>query len=301
MDYSSEYLRWLAAKKILESQGIEAPPFRQLRKSLSKNTLKAYAEAVRRYQFSYHGLLPAKTENILEYVNNQKHSLSPGSLKVFIAAISKWHSDMRFEDPTKDTAVRIFIEHIQKTSSHETRHRPSLKFSDLIKMTDFLDEIIYDEKIEDLLPQSMRYLSSTRNKSILLLGYWHSLSHQQIVDIHLSDLEFNDEGVNIRLSEPSSKDNRIFVPRLKHYCPTKAIEDWINASLLKKGPLFRKITSGGIEPKCFTPKSLDAIISSISKGAGTEHSFSYTALSKGLALNKNNHDKTNEQIFSEVE
>ena len=296
MDNTSEYLRWLAAKRLLESQGIESPPFRQLKKSLSKNTLKAYADAVRRYQFIYQGPLPAKTENILEYVNNQKQSMSPGSLKIFIAAISKWHSDIHFEDPTKDTAVRIIIEHIQKTSSHETRHRPRLKFSDLKQMAGFLDEIVYDEKVEDFLPQSMRYLLSTRNKSILLLGYWCSLSHQQIVNIHLSDLQFNDDGVNIRLSEPSAEDNRIFVPRLKHYCPTKSIEDWINASLLKNGPLFRKITRWGIEPKCFIPNSLDAIISSISKGAGTEHLFSYTALRKGLALNKNN-----EKIFSEVE
>ncbi|PTQ66759.1 hypothetical protein C8K61_11931 [Pseudomonas sp. GV071] len=241
--------------------------------------------------------MPAKTENILKYLNAQKQSMSPGSLKVFIAAISKWHSDIHFEDPTQHLAVRILMDHIQNTSSHEKRSQLRIEFSDLKKMMGFLDEVSYEDKVEDFLPHSVKYLSSTRNKCILLLGYWCSLTHQQIVNIHFSDLQFSDNGLSIRLSDLPGEDKHIFVRRKKCCCPTRSIEEWISASLLKKGPLFRKISRWGIETGCLAPESLNSIVSSISKQAGTANIFTYTAVRKGLAVSKNNINKKRSTNF----
>lgn len=266
----------------------------------SPQTVRSYKIAVNHYRYTYGNLLPASAVAIIDYLSASRSSFSPGTLQTHLSALSDWHSGQGFADPTKDKAVREFMEHIKRTSSHVPCRRQAVTFTDLTIMDDYLNEDAHDEHSNQLLPPSNEQLRSLRDRVILLLGYWCSLSAKQIVGLEISDLEIsNTQGMLINLSPSTNHRTKMLVPYLKHHCPVRATIEWMRVIFSNQGPLLRSIDRWGeIKNETLHSQSINLILDTIANNSGVNARITSTGLRNGLTTNEGGGSWDRESILA---
>lgn len=65
------------------------------------NTRRSYTSAVRHFEVEWGGFLPASADSIARYLARHAELLSIATLRQRLAALSRWHQDHGFADPTK--------------------------------------------------------------------------------------------------------------------------------------------------------------------------------------------------------
>jgi site-specific recombinase XerD len=254
----------------------------------SPETARAYKIAVNHYRFTCGRLLPTSAIEIVDYLSASRNSFSPSTLQIHLSALSNWHSKQGFADPTKDKVIREFMAHIKRTSGHVPCRRQSVSFNDLTIMDDYLNEDGHDEHSNLLLPPSNKQLRSLRDRVILLLGYWCSLSAKQIVDLEITDLEIsNTQGMLINLSPSTNHQVKVLVPYLKHNCPVRAAKEWMGVMLSNRGPLLRPIDRWGeIKNDKLNSQSINLILETVASNSGVNARITSTGLRNGLTANE---------------
>lgn len=247
------------------------------------STVKCYKMALDHYEVTYGYFLPTSAAAIIEYLSKSITSFSPGTLQVHISALSDWHNCHGFDDPTEDDVVREFMRHIKRTSSHMPRRHRAVAFTDLIAMDEYLNQNAHDQPSEMLLPPSNDQLRSLRDRVILLLGYWLSLSANQTVSLDIKDILINVKGMLIDIPGSNKHQSKIFVPYLKHHCPVRATEEWIEAMCYKNGPLVRSISRWGeIKTERIRAESVSNILAKAARKAGVKNRITSSSLTNGL-------------------
>ena len=89
------------------------------------NTRRSYASAIRHFEIEWKGLLPSTADAIARYLAGHAATLSINTLRQRLAALSRWHNDQGFPDPTKSALVRQVLKGIRSVHSvPEKRARP---------------------------------------------------------------------------------------------------------------------------------------------------------------------------------
>ena len=71
-----------------------------------ENTRRSYAAAVRQFEVEWRGFLPTTSDEICRYLADHAGSLAINTLRQRLAALSRWHVDHGFADPTKASKVK---------------------------------------------------------------------------------------------------------------------------------------------------------------------------------------------------
>ncbi len=79
----------------------------------SGNTRRSYASAIRHFEVEWKGLLPSTADAIARYLADQAPTLALNTLRLRLAALSRWHTDQGFPDPTKSALVRQVLKGIR--------------------------------------------------------------------------------------------------------------------------------------------------------------------------------------------
>ncbi|MCM1959074.1 tyrosine-type recombinase/integrase [Acinetobacter modestus] len=217
-----------------------------LQASIRENTQKSYATAIQHYEFEWHGLLPATADNISHYLSDYAGILSINTLKQRIAALSQWHIEQGFPDPTKAPIVKKVLKGIKTVHPVQEKQAKPLQLSQLKQTIDYLDQVIEQSKNSGEHAKHLRY---TRNKSLLLLGFWRGFRGDELTRLNIENIEINSEGLRCYLAK--TKGDRalsgkyFFVPKLNQLCPVKAYLDWLEVSELTSGTVFRSINRWG--------------------------------------------------------
>lgn len=77
------------------------------------NTRRSYASAIQHFEVEWGGLLPATIDSIARYLVAYAESLALNTLKHRLAALSRWHQDHGFPDPTKAQKIRQLLKGIR--------------------------------------------------------------------------------------------------------------------------------------------------------------------------------------------
>src|SRR5256885_181014 len=77
------------------------------------NTRRSYASAIRHFEIEWKGLLPSTADAIARYLADYAPTLAINTLRQRLAALSRWHADQGFADPTKSPLVRQVLKGIQ--------------------------------------------------------------------------------------------------------------------------------------------------------------------------------------------
>ena len=140
----------------------------------SGNTRRSYASAILHFEVEWKGLLPSTADAIARYLADQAPTLAHNTLRLRLAALSRWHTDQGFPDPTKSALVRQVLKGIRSVHSvPEKRARP-LELSVLQQVDQWLDTAITNAQRSGNQSTALRH---ARDRSLILLGFWRGFSH----------------------------------------------------------------------------------------------------------------------------
>jgi site-specific recombinase XerD len=140
-----------------------------------------------------------------------------------------------------DTKHPIIIENlmgIKRRKGIVQKGKKPLLINDLKQIID----VINKQQIEDI--------KKLRDKSIILIGFSGGFRRNEIVSLDVEDLEFVYEGIKITVRRSKTDQFGAGLTKglpyfeNKIYCPVTTLQRWLNASKIKKGPLFRRFSKG---------------------------------------------------------
>ena len=252
------------------------------------NTRRSYASAIRHFEIEWKGLLPSTADAISRYLADHAAPLAINTLRQRLAALSRWHTDQGFADPTKSPLVRQVLKGIRSIHAvPEKRARP-LELAVLQQIDQWLNAAISNAKRSGDRPALLRH---TRDRSLMLLGFWRGFRSDELVNLRIEHIEVTPgQGMTCYLG--SSKGDRqlqgrVFkCPALSRLCPVTAFNAWIDLAGLTGGPVFRKIDRwGNVADESLHADSLIPLLRSLFAKAGVESPEEYSShsLRRGFA------------------
>ncbi|TAM35980.1 MAG: Tn3 family resolvase [Burkholderiaceae bacterium] len=252
------------------------------------NTRRSYASAIRHFEIEWKGLLPSTADAISRYLADHAATLAINTLRQRLAALSRWHSDQGFPDPTKSALVRQVLKGIRSVHTvAEKRARP-LELAVLQQIDQWLDTAISNAQRSGNQPALLRH---TRDRSLLLLGFWRGFRSDELVNLRVENVEVKPgEGLACYLGRSKGDrqlQGRVFkCPALSRLCPVTAFNAWINLAGLTEGPVFRKIDRWGhVAEEGLHANSLIALLRSLLSEAGVvaPEDYSSHSMRRGFA------------------
>ncbi|MBJ2180128.1 hypothetical protein JC795_18210 [Pseudomonas veronii] len=216
---------------------------RQNLRTYANNSIRAYKSHIGHFRYTAEKSLPSDPLEIADYLLRYSSTLAPSTLIARLSALSKWHKEQGFQDPTKDPRIPQLITHIKNHSSHTTTKAVPLLIADLVKVDlHMLDKLERRENFEKQGTEERL----TRDRAMMLLAFWRGLTFTQLATLKISDIILQGEG-RIMLSVPATKG--IFastkLPIRKSSCPTQALLGWLEIRESGRQNLFYGINKWG--------------------------------------------------------
>ena len=228
---------------ITDIKALQEETLLNLKSSKANNTVKAYKS-----DFNDFGLfcvqngfksLPSEPKIVSLYLTHlSTKDIKMSTLKRRLVSIGVIH---KLKGHYLDTKHPIIIENImgikRRKGSIQKGKKPLL-INDLKKIINVIDE--YNKE----------NIKKFRDRSIILIGFSGGFRRNEIVSLDCEDLDFVNEGLKINLKR--SKTDQFGEGSVKglpyfdniQYCPVLSIKNWIEASNISSGALFRRFTKG---------------------------------------------------------
>ncbi len=221
---------------INQNTHLSAKSKRRMHKSKADNTLKSYASDWNDFtdwcENNNITPLPCAPEDIVNYINDLADHAKANTVSRRITAISENHIAAGFNDnnPAKDGMVRNAMRAIRREKGTFQHGKSPILMETMSLLADLFDA-------GDLV--------SIRDKALLFLGFAGAFRRSELVGIQMEDITFSPQGMVIFI--PQSKGDQlghgsqIAIPYApdSHVCPVTAVQEWIEAANIRKGPLFR--------------------------------------------------------------
>ena len=211
------------------------------------NTRRSYQSAIRHFEEDWGGFLPATADSVARYLVDYAELLSINTLRLRLAALANWHIEQGFPDPTKTPIVRKVFRGIQTLHPAQEKRAKPFQIEQLKQVSHWLDQAILTAKNSDNRGAELKH---TRNKALLLLGFWRGFRGDELTRLNIEHVEvIPNEGMICYF--PQTKGDRqlkgsVFkAPALTQLCPVSAYEAWIDTAGLTNGPVFRSVDQWG--------------------------------------------------------
>lgn len=220
--------------------------------------------------------LPASPETVALYLTDCAEGLKTSTLQRRLSTISQRHLTAGHESPTRHPVVRAVWQGIKREKGTAVQGKAPTLTADIRCMLDHLKP---------------GKLLSVRDRCLLLLGFAGAMRRSELVGLDVEDVQDTGEGlvVTIRRSKTDQEGSgrKIGVPygSTPLTCPVRAFRDWLAASGIETGPLFRAINRHG---KMSATRLTDQVVARVVKralmAAGREaEKFAGHSLRAGLA------------------
>jgi len=244
------------------------------------NTRRSYASAIRHFEVEWKGLLPSTADAVSRYLADHAATLAINTLRQRLAALSRWHTDQGFADPTKSALVRQVLKGIRSIHAvPEKRARP-MELAMLQQVDQWLDTAIGNAQRSGDQPALLRH---TRDRSLMLLGFWRGFRSDELVNLRVENTEITPgQGMACYLGRSKGDrqlQGRIFqCPALSRLCPVTAFNAWVSLAGLTEGPVFRKIDRWGhVAEERLHANSLIPLLRSLFAEASVESPEDYSS------------------------
>lgn len=252
------------------------------------NTRLSYQSAVRHFEVDWGGFLPATADSIARYLADHAESLAINTLRQRLAALAQWHIDQGFPDPTKTPIVRKVLKGIQTLHPAQEKRAKPFQLEQLDQVTSWLDGQIDAAHASGHAAEALRH---TRNKALLLLGFWRGFRGDELTRLQVEYVEVV-PGEGMTCFFPQTKGDRQLkgtsfkAPTLSRLCPVTAYVVWIELARLETGPVFRSVDRWGhVGADGLHPDSLIPLLRSLFTQAGITNADHYSghSLRRGFA------------------
>jgi integrase len=253
-----------------------------------ENTQRSYASAVRHFEVSWGGLLPATSGTVAQYLVAHATTLSTNTLRQRLAALSHWHQAHGFADPTTAPVVKQALKGIQALHPVREKRAAPLQLTAVARVSDWLDTAIV---AADYRGDRAGALRCRRDRAMLLLGFWRGFRVDELRGLRTEHVTAVPGKGMLCFLGRSKTDRQLVgttyrVPALSRWCPVTATLDWIGASGSTIGPLFHGITrSGALAAGPLHPNSVVPLLRRLFTRAGlvSPETYSGHSLRRGFA------------------
>jgi len=255
-----------------------------LQSSKAKNTVRAYKSDFKDFGIfcAQNGFksIPSEPKIVSLYLTHlSTNEIKISTIKRRLVSIGVIH---KLKGHYLDTKHPMIIENIlgikRRKGSIQVGKKPLL-INNLKLIIDVIDKNNYED------------LKKLRDRSIILMGFSGGFRRNEIVSLDCDDLDFVAEGLKINLKR--SKTDQFGEGSVKglpyfdntQYCPVLSLKNWIEASKISSGPLFRRFSKGSkLTENRLTDQTVALLIKKYLKLAGIDNkNYSGHSLRSGFA------------------
>jgi len=255
-----------------------------LQSSKAKNTVRAYKSDFKDFGIfcAQNGFksIPSEPKIVSLYLTHlSTNEAKISTIKRRLVSIGVIH---KLKGHYLDTKHPMIIENIlgikRRKGSIQIGKKPLL-INNLKLIIDVIDKNNYED------------LKKLRDRSIILMGFSGGFRRNEIVSLDCDDLDFVAEGLKINLKR--SKTDQFGEGSVKglpyfdntQYCPVLSLKNWIEASKISSGPLFRRFSKGSkLTENRLTDQTVALLIKKYLKLAGIDNkNYSGHSLRSGFA------------------
>lgn len=253
-----------------------------------ENTRSSYAAARRHFEEEWGGCLPASAEAIARYLAHYAPTLSTNTLRHRLAALSRWHAEHGFHDPTRDPLIRQTLRGIRAVHGRPEKRATPLQLDQLAAAVAALDRALLGAEASNDRAAALR---AARDRALLLLGFWRGFRGDELVRLAIEHVVIV-PAKEMTIYLPHSKGDRgnagrtLVIPALSRLCPVHAVAAWLALAGVTRGPLFRAIDRWGrLADDGLHPDSVITLLRRILATGGIVDPASYSghSLRRGLA------------------
>ena len=178
--------------------------------------------------------LPASSEVLALYLTAFSQVLKVATLSRHLASIGEAHRTAGLLSPTESKEVQLVWRGIRRTKGVKQEVKLPIMTDDLRKAF-----VSFRQDLKGL-----------RDRSLLLLGYTGAFRRSELVSLDLSDLQFVPEGITITLRHSKTDQESEGLLKAIPYssslelCPVRSLQEWLRASSITEGALFRSMGKG---------------------------------------------------------
>ena len=230
-------------KIITDIKALQEETLINLQSSKANNTVRAYKSDFKDFGLfcAQNGFksLPSEPKIVslyLTYLSTKDAKIS--TLKRRLVSIGVIHKLKGHYLDTKHPSIIENIMGIKRRKGSIQKGKKPLLISNLKKLIDIIDE------------QNNEDIKKLRDRSIILIGFSGGFRRNEIVSLDYDDLDFVEEGLKIQIRR--SKTDQFGEGLVKalpyfdspRYCPVVSLKNWIVASKINSGALFKRFTKG---------------------------------------------------------
>ncbi len=208
------------------------------RRSKADATIRAYESDFRAFK-AYctahgHSPLPAETGAVAGFlVGEQERGCQASTLTRRLAAIRYHHRLSGHDSPTDDESVRAVLSGIKRTIG--TQQSPKTAAT-----ADLLGE---------MLKACPNTLVGKRDRAMLALAFAGALRRSELVALQVADLAETPDGYRLTIrhskGDQEGTGQTIAILRGRRLRPVEAVQEWLSASGISEGPIFRQVNKSG--------------------------------------------------------
>ncbi len=184
-----------------------------------------------------HGVtaLPATPQTVVLYLTALAPRRKTSTLTRRISAIAQAHKAAEYESPTTHQAVRTIMAGIRRVRGTAQTGKEPVVTAEVRRM------------VQELQPT----LLGRRDAALLLLGFAGAFRRSELVALDVSDVVVKHEGLEVTVrkgkTDQEGQGRKIGIPYGSHpaSCPVRAVQAWLWASGITRGPLFRGVNRHG--------------------------------------------------------
>lgn len=253
----------------------------------SKNTKKVYGYGWKSFSdWCYSkGIDPYKVEGkesvVGIYIADKadKKELKVDSIACYLAAIRSHYQDRKIVINLQHPAIQKVLKGVRNTMHTRPVRKEPLLTEDIRKIVNQIS-IGTEEK---------PHLQGIRDNALILLGFAGAFRRSELVGLNFEDLKETRNGFEVLLRKSKTDQEGEGQVKAIPYganpktCPVRAIQDWLKASGIKEGALFRAINRHNqIQQNALTGHAIALIIKRYAVNLGDSTTFSGHSLRAGF-------------------
>jgi site-specific recombinase XerD len=247
--------------------------------AVAPNTRRAYASDWQRFTAwcQAHQLesLPAAPETVALYLVAHADLRKASTLGRWLVAISQAHRAAGVDSPTATLTVKSVWAGMRR--AHGTAQQGKAPAA--------------TAELKAMVATCGGDLRGLRDRALLLLGFAGAFRRSELVALQVADVEFTEAGLIVQLARSKTDQEgagrQVGIPpgQRAETCPLRCLGDWLEASGLVDGPLFRPVDRHGrIGDEALAAQSVALIVKRAALAAGLDAKrYAGHSLRAGLA------------------
>ena len=261
----------------------------RMRHSRASNTLKAYHADWKDFTdwcgWKSVRSLPAEPETITNYINDLADDAKANTVARRVTAISENHIAAGFigdRNPAKASMVRDALSAIRREKGTFQQGKAPILLETLYQIA-----LCFGDDIQSL-----------RDRAVIMLGFAGAFRRSELARIQYDELTFTKQGMIVFVprakGDQLGKGSEIAIPYAPDnaVCAVSATKNWLDASGITAGPIFRPFISNmELRNTQLSDKSIALIVKKYAELAGFDPKyFAGHSLRRGFATSAAQHD-----------